>query len=163
MNLALYFSIPFAAWLASAALSAAAQSALQGVDMRVSEILGREVRTAQGERLAIRDLLVDPDRRKVEYLVLGPASDDGRELPLYPINALRSAEGGELLVVLPEGGSSAGASAPRTHLSVSRLGRLEDMVVRLADGAVRLGVLDGKAEDPPWRGVVTPDLVEYER
>lgn len=147
MNLARYLSISFAAWLASAAWSAAAQSLVQGVDMRVSEILGREVQTAQGELLAIRDLLIDPVTRRVEYLVLGPAHGDGQDLPSYPLNALRSAAGSALLLVLPEDGGSSGASAPRAHLSVSRLGRVEDLVVRLADGAVSFVVLDGKADE----------------
>jgi sporulation protein YlmC with PRC-barrel domain len=136
VELARYLGIPFAAWLAGATLSAAAQPAFQGMEMRVSEILGREVRGARGEALAIRDLLVDPATRRVEYLVLGPASGDAQELPLYPVDALRSAEGGVLLVVLAEGGSSSGASAPRAHLSVGRLGRIEDLVLRLTDGRV---------------------------
>jgi hypothetical protein len=76
--------------------------------MRASDILGREVRTAQGERLAIRDLVIDPASGKVEYLALGRA---GEKLRLYPVSALRSIAGNGLVLVVPGESSSAGGSA----------------------------------------------------
>jgi sporulation protein YlmC with PRC-barrel domain len=143
------------------ALSAAAQSVFsERQDIRVSEILGREVSTAQGERLAIRDLLIAPGTGKVEYLALGHA--DGEVF--YPVDALRSAASSELRLVAPDDSSSSGASAPSARLRVSQfvgrlvqdgagkeLGRIQDMVVRLADGTVSFALLAGKAEDAPLR------------
>jgi hypothetical protein len=81
--------------------------------MRASDILGREVRTAQGERLAIRDLVIDPASGKVEYLALGRAGAErrGEKLRLYPVSALRSIAGNGLVLVVPAESSSAGGSA----------------------------------------------------
>jgi hypothetical protein len=80
--------------------------------MRASDILGREVRTAQGERLAIRDLVIDPASGKVEYLALGRAgAERGEKLRLYPVSALRSIAGNGLVLVVPAESSSAGGSA----------------------------------------------------
>lgn len=140
MSLARCLILAAAAGLASAALTAAAQSVFPAKweDMRVSEILGRKVRTAQGELLKIRDLLIHPGTRKVEYLALGPAEGNaGDELPLYPVSALRSGGGNEVLLVLPDP-ASAGSSAPLAHLWLSKLGGLDDMIVRLTDGTVSL-------------------------
>jgi len=121
-----------AAALASTVLTAGAQS----LDIRASEIVGREVRTSQGELLTIRDLLIDPRTRRVEYLALSRAGEAGQEeLPLYPASALRSGAGYEVLLVLPEA-ASAGSGAPRAHLRLSQLGRLDEMLVRLTDGTV---------------------------
>ncbi len=138
MSLARCLILAAAAGLASAALTAAAQSVFPAKweEMRVSEILGRKVRTAQGELLAIRDLLIHPGTRKVEYLALGPAEGNaGDELPLYPVSALRW--GNEVLLVLPDP-ASAGSGAPRAHLWLSKLGGLDGMIVRLTDGTVSL-------------------------
>jgi hypothetical protein len=129
-----------AAALASAMLAAAAQP----LDIRASEIVGREVRTSQGELLTIRDLLIDPRTRRVEYLALSRAGGNGQEeLALYPASALRSGAGNEILLMLPEAESASGPSAsrehllaPRAHLPLSRLGRLDEMLVRLTDGTV---------------------------
>ena len=140
MSLARCLILAAAAGLASAALTAAAQSVFPAKweEMRVSEILGRKVRTAQGELLAIRDLLIHPGTRKVEYLALGPAEGNaGDELPLYPVSALRSGGGNEVLLVLPDP-ASAGSGAPRAHLWLSKLGGLDGMIVRLTDGTVSL-------------------------
>jgi len=124
-----------AAALASATLAAAAQS-LVLADIRASEIVGREVRTSQGELLTIRDLLIDPRTRRVEYLALSRAGVSGEEaLPLYPVSALRSGAGKEMLFVLPDA-ASAGSGAPPAYLRLSKLGRLDDMIVRLTDGTV---------------------------
>jgi hypothetical protein len=80
--------------------------------MRASDILGREVRTAQGERLAIRDLVIDPASGKVEYLALGRAgAERGEKLRLYPVSALRSIPGNGLVLIVPGESSSAGGSA----------------------------------------------------
>jgi hypothetical protein len=123
-----------AAALASAVLTAAAQS----LDIRVSEIIGRQVKTSEGELLTIRDLLIDPGTRRVEYVALSRAGGNGEEaLPLYPVSGLRSGTGKEMLFVLPDA-ASAGSGPPLAYLPLSKLGRLDDMTVRLTDGTVSL-------------------------
>jgi PRC-barrel domain len=123
-----------AAALASTTLTAAAQS----LDIRASEIVGRQVRTSQGELLTIRDLLIDPRTRRVEYLALSRAGVNGEEAqPPYPASALRSGAGKELRFVHPDA-ASAGSGAPLAYLRLSQLGRLDDMIVRLTDGTVSL-------------------------
>ena len=80
--------------------------------MRASEILGREVTTATGERLAIRDLVIDPSTGKVEYLALGRRGGDAREaLQLHPVDALRSVAGSGLVIAPSEDSSATGSSA----------------------------------------------------
>lgn len=97
----------FAAGLAVASLAAA-----QSFQMRASEILGREVRTSDGEKLTIRDLVIDPASGKVEYLALGRPGAERQDLRLYPVSALRSVVGdGLVLAPQDEGSASAGASA----------------------------------------------------
>jgi sporulation protein YlmC with PRC-barrel domain len=101
----------FAAGLAVAATPAWPQSL--HLQMRASEILGREVTTPAGERLAIRDLVIDPVSGKVEFFALGhPEERDVEKLRLYPVQTLRSVAGGGLVLIprdeaLP---ASAGAS-----------------------------------------------------
>ena len=100
----------FAAGLAVAATSAWPQSL--HVQMRASEILGREVTTPAGERLAIRDLVIDPTSGKVEFFALGPPEErDVEKLRLYPVQTLRSVAGGLVLIPQDEAlPASAGAS-----------------------------------------------------
>ena len=97
----------------AAGLAAASVAAAQSFQMRASEILGREVRTSDGERLAIRDLVIDPATGKVEFLALGrPGDERNGALRLYPVSALRSVAGDGLVLTVPdEGSASAGASA----------------------------------------------------
>jgi hypothetical protein len=83
----------------------------QGLQMRASEILGREVTTASGERLQIRDLVINPGTGKVEYFALGRAGGKPGELQLHPVEALRSVAGSGLVLAPPEQSSSTGASA----------------------------------------------------
>jgi sporulation protein YlmC with PRC-barrel domain len=84
----------------------------EGLQMRASEILGREVTTADGERLAIRDLVINPGTGKVEYLALGRRGGDAREvLQLLPVDALRSVAGSGLVIAPSEDSSAAGSSA----------------------------------------------------
>jgi sporulation protein YlmC with PRC-barrel domain len=91
---------------------AAGAAAAQPLQMRATEILGREVVDSNGERLAIRDLVIDPATGKVQYLAVGrPGSDRQEKLRLVPVSALRSVAGDGLVLVQPEEGSSAGASA----------------------------------------------------
>jgi sporulation protein YlmC with PRC-barrel domain len=95
----------------AAGLAAAAASA-QPLQMRATEILGREVMGSDGERLAIRDLVIDPATGKVQYLVVArPGSGAQEKLRLVPVSALRSVAGAGLVLVAPEQSSSAGASA----------------------------------------------------
>jgi hypothetical protein len=101
----------FAAGLAAAVTPAWPQSL--HLQMRASEILGREVTTPAGERLAIRDLVIDPASGKVEFFALGrPEERDVEKLRLYPVQTLRSVAGGGL-VLMPQDEAlpaSAGAS-----------------------------------------------------
>jgi hypothetical protein len=94
----------------AAALVAAAAPA-QPLQMRATEILGREVRSSEGERLAIRDLVIDPASGKVQYLAVGRPGAPAERLRLYPVGALRSVAG-ELVLAAPTSPSSAGASGP---------------------------------------------------
>lgn len=95
---------------------AAAAAWAQPFQMRASEILGREVTTREGERLAIRDLVIDPATGKVEFLALGrPGEAADGDLRLYPVSALRSVAGTGLVLAAPEA-SSTGASALRPAL-----------------------------------------------
>jgi hypothetical protein len=43
-----------------------------------------------------------------------------------------------MLFVLPDAAASAGSGAPLAYLRLSKLGRLDDMTVRLTDGTVSL-------------------------
>ena len=80
--------------------------------MRASEILGREVTTAEGERLAIRDLVINPGTGKVEYLALGRrGAKPGEPLQLHPVDTLRSVAGSGLTIAPPEESSATGSSA----------------------------------------------------
>ncbi|HEX2197919.1 MAG TPA: PRC-barrel domain-containing protein [Burkholderiales bacterium] len=84
----------------------------QGLQMRASEILGREVTTASGERLQIRDLVINPATGKVEYFALGRAGGaPGEALQLHPVEALRSVAGSGLVMSPADQSSSSGASA----------------------------------------------------
>jgi len=97
--------------LALLAAGLAAAASAQPLQMRATEILGREVTGSDGERLAIRDLVIDPATGKVQYLAVGrPGSERGEKLRLVPVSALRSVAGAGL-VLAPEDNSSAGASA----------------------------------------------------
>ena len=90
----------------AAGVVATGAAAAQSLDLRVraSEILGREVTTPSGERLAIRDLVINPVTGKVEFFAVGRADEpDAQGLQLYPIAALRSFDGGRL-AVMPENG-----------------------------------------------------------
>lgn len=99
----------FAAGLAVAVTPAWPQSL--HLQMRASQILGREVTTPAGERLAIRDLVIDPATGKVEFFALGrPEEQDAEKLRLYPVQTLRSVAGGGLVLV-PEDNASTGSSA----------------------------------------------------
>ena len=139
-------------------------AAAQPIQMRLSEILGREVVRSDGERLAIRDLIIDSSTRKVVYLALGPARDEGRDLTLYPVSALRSGAGAELRLVVPEASASSGESAPQARMRASELlgrrvkdaagkelGRIKDVAVRVADGALSFALLDADAGTEPLR------------
>jgi hypothetical protein len=98
--------------LVLAAAFAAGSAWAQPPQMRASEILGREVRTADGERLAIRDLVIDARTGRVEQLAVGRRdAARGESLRLYPVGALRSVAG-ELVLEAPTSPSSAGASGP---------------------------------------------------
>jgi sporulation protein YlmC with PRC-barrel domain len=160
MSLARCLVLAAAAALGGWALSASAQA----LQMRLSEILGREVVSSDGERLAIRDLIIDSRTRKVVYLALGRAHGEAKDLILYPVSALRSGIGAELRLGAPEDGASFGQSAPQRELRASQLlgrlvqdaagkelGRIKDMAVRLADGALDFAVLEGKADGAPLR------------
>ena len=95
----------------AAGLAAAAASA-QPLQMRATEILGREIRGSDGERLAIRDLVIDPASGKVQYLAVGrPGGGPQEKLRLVPVSALRSVAGAGLVLAAPEESSAAGASA----------------------------------------------------
>ena len=157
MRLACCLMLALAAGLAGSA-------AAQPLQMQLSEILGREVVTSEGERLAIRDLIIDPRTRKVVYLALGPARDEGRDLTLYPVSALRSGAGAELRLDAPQGSASAGESAPQARVRASELlgrrvkdaagkelGRIKDIAVAVADGALGFALLDTSAGTQPLR------------
>jgi sporulation protein YlmC with PRC-barrel domain len=156
MRLACCLILAFAAGFAGTA-------ATQPLQMRLSEILGREVVRSDNEPLAIRDLVIDIRTRKVVYLALAPAHSEASELILYPVSALRSGGTG-LMLVLPEGSASSGESAPQAHVRASRLlgflvkdaagkelGRIKDLALRVADGALSFALLDADAGTEPLR------------
>jgi hypothetical protein len=89
----------------------------EGLQMRASEILGREVTTAAGERLAIRDLVINPGTGKVEYLALGRrGAKPGEALQLHPVETLRSVAGSGLTLAPSEESSATGSSANTSAL-----------------------------------------------
>lgn len=90
---------------------AAVAAAAQPLQMRATEILGREVVGSDGERLAILDLVIDPATGKVQYLAVGRPGSGRQELRLVPVSALRSDAGAGLVLAAPEESSAAGGSA----------------------------------------------------
>ena len=90
-------------------LAAAAQPEVP--PLRASEIIGREVTTAMGERLAIRDLVIDPVSGRVQSFALGrPGDADRSRWQMVPLEALRSTDGGALVLSPAEPSASTGAS-----------------------------------------------------
>ena len=98
-------------------VSAKADYALRALIARVvlppgaSEILGREVTTESGERLEIRDLVIDPVSGKVQSFAVGRKEESDRDRwQIYPLEALHSAAGGALVLSPAEPSASAGSS-----------------------------------------------------
>lgn len=89
----------------------AAIAQTQVPQLRASEILGREVTTERGERLAIRDLVIDPVSGKVQSFAVGRKDEPDRDRwQVYPLEALHSAAGGALVLGPEAPSASAGAS-----------------------------------------------------
>lgn len=98
-----------ARWIALAAAVAALDAGAQALQLHVSDILGREVRTPEGEVMPIRDLVIDTSTGKVAQFAVGRADEPERAAwRFYPLEALRSVAGG--LVIAPT--SPAFADAP---------------------------------------------------
>jgi sporulation protein YlmC with PRC-barrel domain len=114
--------------------------------LRASEILGREVHDARGARLgAIRDLVIDRRTGKVEYLAL----DQG----VFPVSALRSGEGTQLLLDIADaGGASAGGTAPGAYVRASELLQWDyDDLLISPDGELRFALSSGSRVSPSLR------------
>jgi sporulation protein YlmC with PRC-barrel domain len=74
----------------------------QQPDMRVSELLGADVRNAQGENLGeIEELMIDMESRQVRHAVLsfGGVLGMGDKLFAYPISAFGADRGNQALVL----------------------------------------------------------------
>lgn len=69
-------------------------------DMRASQLIGKEVRNAQGEKLGdIKDLIVDLNNQRVHYAVLefGGVLGMGDKLFAYPVRAFETSADGKSL------------------------------------------------------------------
>ena len=143
----------FAAALGAAVLAApVAPTAAQAILfmepelLRASEVLGRQVESPAHAKLGvIRDLFIDAATGKVEFLAV--------EAGAYPVQALRSGEGMELLL-LTDDNASGGASAPAGLVRMSELmgrtlhdaagraaGRIVDVALNAYDGSVAYAVV----------------------
>lgn len=74
----------------------------QAADMRVSEMLGKEVQDAQGKNVGkIEDVIVDTDNERVRYVLLsfGGMLGIGDKLFSFPASALQTGKNGEQLVL----------------------------------------------------------------
>lgn len=114
--------------------------------LRASEVLGRQVESPAHRKLgAIRDLFIDATTGKVEFLAL--------EAGAYPVQALRSGEGMELLLQADDN-ASGGASAPAGLVRMSELmgrtlhdaagraaGRIVDVALNAYDGSIAYAVV----------------------
>lgn len=106
--------------------------------LRLSDIVGREVHDARGEPLGtIKDLVIDRRTGKVEYVAL----EDGA----FPVSALRSGEGMQLLLDLSgDEGSAAGATSQAASVRATELlGHGYDDLLLSIDGQVRFAVTPG--------------------
>jgi sporulation protein YlmC with PRC-barrel domain len=128
-----------------AASTLAAPSA-PGDGMRLSEIIGREVRSPDGRALGpILDVLVDERTGKVEHVLL----EGGRP---YPVDALKAGPGGEVLLEPPAGDAAAGGSAAPAALGLVRASELLTRVPRDSSGKA-LGTIRDLVVDPLGREV----------
>ena len=75
------------------------------------EIIGMRVLSPGGEALGvIRDLIIDPDTRRIEYIAVEPPRGPGI-MSRYPVDALLAGGPREVIVDMSLLSSSAGASA----------------------------------------------------
>lgn len=156
---------------AGLAVSAVAQprtpAPLEPTDMRLSDIVGINVKTAQGEELgAIQDLIIDRRTGKVDYVALQHRV--GETLFAYPISALVAGDDGAVVLrndpsywderAERAASASAGPSRaqPRQLVRASELlhkpsldgaGTVKDLVVSLLEGRIRLAVAANGGED----------------
>jgi sporulation protein YlmC with PRC-barrel domain len=86
--------------MAAASESSSAQA--QSRDMRASNLLGKDVRNAQGENMGkIDDLVIDPVSRRAHYVVLsfGGVLGMGDKLFAFPVNAFEPSRDQDELVL----------------------------------------------------------------
>jgi sporulation protein YlmC with PRC-barrel domain len=112
--------------------------------MRLSEIIGREVRSHDGRPLGpILDVLVDRRTGKVEHVLL----EGGRP---YPVDALKAGQDGEVLLEAPTGDAATGASAAPSALDLLRASELLTRIPRDSSGKA-LGIIRDLVVDPLGR------------
>jgi sporulation protein YlmC with PRC-barrel domain len=125
---------------------AAAPSTPGDGGMRLSEIIGREVRSHDGRALGpILDVLVDRRTGKVEHVLL----EGGRP---YPVDALKAGQHGEVLLEPPAGDAAAGPSAAAGALGLVRASELLTRIPRDSSGKT-LGAIRDLVVDPLGREV----------
>jgi sporulation protein YlmC with PRC-barrel domain len=97
---------PFLLALPAAAAEPGAPQAVKDeaswLDMRASELIGKEVASPDGKALGeIEDMIVDVRRGAVQHVILsfGGVADVGDKLFVFPVNAFRRDENRERIIV----------------------------------------------------------------
>lgn len=104
VTIAVFLAVP--AWSADPAAGRTAPESLKDeaswLDMRTSELIGKEVASTDGKMLGeIEDVIVDTSRGAVQHVILsfGGAADVGDKLFIFPANAFRRDENFERLLI----------------------------------------------------------------
>jgi len=129
--------------VAAGALAPASAAPPLVTEMRLSEILGREVSSAHGRPIGpIRDLLIERASGRVQFVVVGEAE-------IHPVEALASAGGDAVTLEPPGEGAAGGTAAPAVAradlVRASELlaqPRVRDLLVDPLERTVRFMVLE---------------------
>lgn len=171
---ALFLAFQAAAWAADPA-----KDARTWLDVRASELIGKQVASTDGKALGkIEDLILDLNGARVPHVILsfGGMAGAGEKLFVFPVNAFKRDEYRDRIVVDVEPkqlSQSAGfdrsnwpfqpplerASALRgknvKDAAGKAVGEIEDVVINLGNGRLEQVILaqDGRKGDEPKRAL----------